>query len=120
MTRRELQSRFPSEQLPGVKPPETRVVGKIRTVSPARVAGMDILIGTVAVLGVPAALAGIWVWTSRRNRRLGVRRRGSGDLLGMADEIFRPQTHQAQQIQKIQHELPAPAPSPGEPPAAEL
>lgn len=81
---------------------------------------MDILIGTVAVLGVPAGLAGIWGWTSRRNRRKGIKRRDGGELLGMADEIFRPQTHQAQQIQKIQHELPAPAPSPGEPPASKL
>lgn len=88
------------------------------TLSPARVASMDILIGAVSVLGVPAGLAGLWYWSSRRNRRKGIKRRVSGDLLGIADEIFRPQTHHAQQIQKIQHELPAPAPSPGDPPDA--
>ena len=75
---------------------------------------MDILIGAVAVLGVPAGLAGVWYWSFRRNRRKGIKRRGSGELLGIADEIFRPQTHQAQQIQKIQHELPAPIPSLGD------
>ncbi|WP_326968166.1 hypothetical protein [Arthrobacter sp. CG_A4] len=31
------------------------------------------------------------------------------------DEIFRPETHQAQQILRIQSELPAPAPAPGDP-----
>ncbi|UZX04790.1 hypothetical protein F8G81_20990 [Arthrobacter sp. CDRTa11] len=79
---------------------------------------MDILIAAAAVLGAPTALAAVWFWSSRRNRRNGTRRAGSGDLLGIADEVFRPQTHQAQQIQKIQHELPAPAPSPGDPPSS--
>ncbi|MCT9869919.1 hypothetical protein [Paenarthrobacter aurescens] len=72
---------------------------------------MDILAVLAAVLGVPALLAGLWYWTSRQSKH-GVRRAAAGGMLGIADEIFRPETHQAHQIQKIQHELPAPAPAP--------
>ncbi|MDR6438825.1 hypothetical protein J2790_004000 [Paenarthrobacter nicotinovorans] len=72
---------------------------------------MDILAVLAAVLGVPALLAVAWYWVSRQNRR-GVRRAAAGGMLGIADEIFRPETHQAHQIQRIQHELPAPAPAP--------
>ncbi|BCW60703.1 hypothetical protein [Arthrobacter sp. StoSoilB20] len=72
---------------------------------------MDILAVLAAVLGVPALLAMAWYWVSRQNRR-GVRRAAADGMLGIADEIFRPETHQAHQIQRIQHELPAPAPAP--------
>ncbi|PRB40731.1 MULTISPECIES: hypothetical protein [unclassified Arthrobacter] len=72
---------------------------------------MDILLVLAAVLGVPALVAGLWYWSSRQNSR-GVRRAAAGGMLGIADEIFRPETHQAHQIQKIQYELPAPAPAP--------
>ncbi|MFJ6536032.1 hypothetical protein ACIQH5_07340 [Paenarthrobacter sp. NPDC091711] len=73
---------------------------------------MDILLVLAAVLGVPALVAGLWYWSSRHNNRGNVRRGATGGMLGVADEIFRPETHQAVQIQKIQHELPAPAPAP--------
>ncbi|MGA8787823.1 MAG: hypothetical protein WB535_02615 [Paenarthrobacter sp.] len=72
---------------------------------------MDILAVLAAVLGVPALLAAAWYWVARQNRR-GVRRAAAGGMLGIADEIFRPETHHVHQIQKIQHELPAPAPAP--------
>ncbi|MDR6638333.1 hypothetical protein [Paenarthrobacter nitroguajacolicus] len=81
---------------------------------------MDILAVLAAVLGVPVLLAGLWFWIARQHRR-GSGRAAVGGMLGIADEIFRPETHQAHQIQKIQYELPAPAPAPKprrtEPPA---
>ncbi|MGR0161891.1 hypothetical protein [Paenarthrobacter nitroguajacolicus] len=73
---------------------------------------MDILLVLAAVLGVPAVLGGLWYWSSRQNAQGKVRRGATGGMLGVADEIFRPETHQAAQIQRIQHELPAPAPAP--------
>ncbi|UKA49658.1 hypothetical protein LFT48_19855 [Arthrobacter sp. FW305-123] len=73
---------------------------------------MDILLVLAAVLGVPALLAVLWHWSSRHNKRGNVRRGTTGGMLGVVDEIFRPETHQAVQIQKIQQELPAPAPAP--------
>jgi hypothetical protein len=73
---------------------------------------MDILLVLAAALGVPALLAGLWFWSSRQNSRGNVRRGATGGMLGVVDEIFRPETHQAVQIQKIQQELPAPAPAP--------
>lgn len=73
---------------------------------------MDILLVLAAVLGVPAVLGGLWYWSSRQNTQGKVRRGATGGMLGVADEIFRPETHQAVQIQRIQHELPAPAPAP--------
>ncbi|MGJ3191869.1 hypothetical protein [Paenarthrobacter sp. FR1] len=72
---------------------------------------MDILAVLAAVLGAPALLAGLWYWITRQNGR-GVRRTAAGGMLGIADEIFRPETHHAHQILKIQYELPAPAPAP--------
>ncbi|MGO4146598.1 hypothetical protein AB4Y77_16085 [Paenarthrobacter sp. YAF11_1] len=73
---------------------------------------MDILLAAAAVLGFPALMAGVWYWSSRRSSQGKVRRAATGGMLGVADEIFRPETHQAVQIQRIQHELPAPAPAP--------
>ncbi|MDI2035483.1 hypothetical protein PJL15_02615 [Paenarthrobacter nitroguajacolicus] len=64
-----------------------------------------------AVLGVPALLAGLWYWIARGNKR-GVRRAATGGMLGVVDEIFRPETHEVRQIQRIEYELPAPAPAP--------
>lgn len=76
---------------------------------------MDVLTVLAAVLGGPAVLASLWYLSSWRGRRRGTGRGAIGSILGIADEIFRPETHQAHQIQKIQHELPAPAPAPGDP-----
>ncbi|MFW0774024.1 hypothetical protein ACLRGI_12725 [Paenarthrobacter nitroguajacolicus] len=73
---------------------------------------MDILLVLAAVLGVPALLGGLWYWSLRGSSPGKVRRGATGGMLGVADEIFRPETHQAVQIQRIQHELPAPAPAP--------
>jgi len=72
---------------------------------------MDILAVLGAVLGIPTLLAGLWFWIARENKR-GARRAAAGGMLGIADEIFRPETHQAHQIQRIEQELPAPAPAP--------
>ncbi|CAN7365195.1 hypothetical protein [Arthrobacter sp. LjRoot14] len=77
---------------------------------------MDLIIGLVVVLGIPALIACLWYWLSRRNGRNGAWRGATGGMLGIADEIFRPETHHAQQIQVVQHELPAPAPNPADPP----
>jgi hypothetical protein len=77
---------------------------------------MDLLIVLVVVLGFPALIACLWYWVSRRNRRSGVWRGAAGGMLGIADEVFRPQTHYAQQVQIVQQELPAPAPAPGDRP----
>jgi hypothetical protein len=76
---------------------------------------MDLIAVMAAVLGAPAGLAFLWYLSSRRNRRGGNTRRATGGMLGIVDEIFRPETHQAYQVQEIQHELPAPAPVPGDP-----
>ncbi|MET3370810.1 hypothetical protein [Arthrobacter sp. M2012083] len=73
---------------------------------------MDILLVLAAVLGVPALLGGLWHWSSRRSTQGKVRRGATGGMLGVVDEIFRPETHQAVQIQKIHHELPTPTPAP--------
>ncbi|MFS2090233.1 hypothetical protein [Paenarthrobacter nicotinovorans] len=72
---------------------------------------MDILAVLAAVLGVPALTGALWYWIARENKR-GVRRAAAGGMLGIADEVFRPATHQAHQVRKIEHELPAPAPAP--------
>jgi len=76
---------------------------------------MDLIAVLAVVLGAPAALACLWYWSSRRNRRGAARRGASAGMLGIVDEIFRPETHQAHEIQKIQHELSAPVPAPGDP-----
>ena len=76
---------------------------------------MDLLIVLVSVLGAPTLVAVLWYWASRRNRRGGWLRGATGGMLGIADEVFRPQTHQAQQVQRVQQGLRAPAPAPGDP-----
>jgi hypothetical protein len=77
---------------------------------------MDVLTVLAAMLGGPAVVASLWYLSSRHmRRRRGTGRGAIGSILGITDEIFRPETHQAHQIQKIQHELPAPAPAPGDP-----
>jgi hypothetical protein len=73
---------------------------------------MDFLVVLAAVLGAPAVTACLWYWTSRRGS---AGRGATAGLLGIVDEVFRPETHQAQEIQKSQHELSAPAPAPGDP-----
>ncbi|MGO4247816.1 hypothetical protein AB4Y87_11440 [Paenarthrobacter sp. RAF54_2] len=73
---------------------------------------MDILAVLVAVLAAPALIAALWFWVSRQNSKGKVRRGAAGGILGVTDEIFRPETHYAHQIQRIQLELPAPAPAP--------
>jgi hypothetical protein len=73
---------------------------------------MDILAVLVAVLAAPALIAALWFWVSRQNSKGKVRRGATGGMLGVADEIFRPETHYAHQVQRIQHELPTPAPAP--------
>lgn len=75
---------------------------------------MDLAIGLTAVLGVPALLACLWYGISRRKPRSGSWRGATSGMVGIADEVFRPETHQAQQIQVIQQELPAPAPALGD------
>lgn len=75
---------------------------------------MDLLIVLVVVLGFPALLACLWCWVSWRNRRSGVWRGATSGMLGIADEVFRPQTHYARQVHIVQQGLRAPAPAPGD------
>ncbi|SDS68820.1 hypothetical protein [Microterricola viridarii] len=66
-------------------------------------------------------LAGFLLWpllgprlaASERKRR---RRSAGGGMLGVVDEVFRPQTHEAHLVWEAQQELPAPAPLPGDGP----
>ncbi|RZU65070.1 hypothetical protein EV379_1390 [Microterricola gilva] len=68
-------------------------------------------------------LAGFLLWpllappmlaAERARRRKSV---GSG-MLGVVDEVFRPQAHDAHLVWEAQQELPAPAPLPGDGPLA--
>lgn len=76
----------------------------------------------VSLLVLAALLAaGFLLWpvlaprlrTAERKRKH--RSVGSG-MLGVVDEVFRPQTHEAQLVWEAQQELPAPAPLPGDGP----
>ncbi|AMB58389.1 hypothetical protein [Microterricola viridarii] len=64
-------------------------------------------------------LAGFLLWPllGPRLRASEQKRRGrsaGGGMLGVVDEVFRPQTHQAQLVWEAQQEMPAPAPLPGD------
>lgn len=71
---------------------------------------MDMLAVLAAVLGAPALVAALWLWTAKQNKKRPVKRAALAGALGIVDEAYRPETHQAHQIRKIEHELPAPAP----------
>ncbi|MFK0009504.1 hypothetical protein ACIQTZ_20880 [Paenarthrobacter sp. NPDC090520] len=73
---------------------------------------MDLLAVLAAVLSGPALVALLWIWTRRRDTKRPVKRAALAGVLGIVDEIYRPETHQAHQVQKVQHELPSPAPAP--------
>ena len=72
---------------------------------------MDILAVLAAVLGVPALMGALWYWIARENKR-GVRRAAAGGLLGIADEVFRPATHQAHQVPENRTRNPRPRTGP--------
>ncbi|MFJ4026736.1 hypothetical protein ACIPWF_06090 [Paenarthrobacter sp. NPDC089989] len=73
---------------------------------------MDLLAVLAAVLCGPALVALLWIWTRRRSSKRPVKRAALAGVLGIVDEIYRPETHLAHQVQKVQHELPARAPAP--------
>jgi len=70
------------------------------------------------VLLLIVAVAVVWIVVSASRLGGTAKKRFRGGLsggLGVIDEAFRPATHDAQQIQQIEHELPAPAPLAGDP-----
>lgn len=77
---------------------------------------------TIAVLVLVAlGLATVGIWdTRRRGSQPGSRVSGSrtGGVMGAFDKIFHPAAYEAQQIQQVQAELPALAPTPGDAPNA--
>jgi len=69
---------------------------------------------------IAAAIAvGVWVrlGTPRSERGATLRRQGGGFLGAGFDEVFHPDAKAARQVWEAETELPAPAPSPGDPPA---
>ena len=76
---------------------------------------MEIVI--VAGVVVFAVLLLAWpVWFKLETRAK--RRKNPGynppNVMGILDELYHPDAHQASQIQEVQRELPAPAPTPGD------
>jgi len=72
-----------------------------------------VLIGALAV----CALLLLWpLWFKAETRAK--RRKNPGynppNVMGILDELYHPDAHQASQIQEVQRELPAPAPTPGD------
>jgi hypothetical protein len=74
----------------------------------------------VVALVVVMALIVVWPFWYRAE----IRRKRAKDptyrppyLMGIMDEIYRPDSHAASQIHEIERELPAPPPLPGDKPA---
>lgn len=79
------------------------------------------LLTVAALILVALGLTTVGIWDARRRRshpdaRVGGSR--TSGVMGAFDEIFHPAAHEAQQIQQVQAELPAPAPTPGDMPLA--
>lgn len=71
-----------------------------------------------AIAFVVLLVAGVSLWTrSYQRKHPGSLKPGSGSggVLSVFDEIFHPAASDARQIQQVENELPAPAPTPGDP-----
>lgn len=75
-----------------------------------------IIAGVVAAaLVVAAVIAQRQGWIDLTGKHAGGRSGGVAGLVGGVDEVFAPSRHVAQQELQREQELPAPAPSPGDP-----
>lgn len=74
---------------------------------------------TVAAIGLVVALvigSSVWVRSYQRRHPGSLNPgSGSGGILAVFDEIFHPAASESRQLQQVEHELPAPAPLPGDP-----
>jgi hypothetical protein len=71
----------------------------------------------VALLGLVALAVGIEaLLRAERRPRVPNGHGGGGGTFGIIDEVFAPTRHEALQELERQRELPAPAPTPGDPP----
>ena len=72
------------------------------------------LVTVIAIAAVTALLITVGLIDHRRTKRRGGRSPVSG-MVGSFDEVFHPEAARAAEIREVQQELPADAPSPGDP-----
>lgn len=70
-----------------------------------------VIVGVIVIACVVGQLTGVMDFRSKKDWR-----RSSGNILGPIDGLFAPNRQEAMQELERQTELPAPAPSPGDPP----
>lgn len=71
------------------------------------------LIGLI-VFGVVMLIWPFWYKAELRSKRRKDSRYSPPHLMGVFDELYPPDAHQARQIREIENEIPAPAPLPGD------
>lgn len=72
------------------------------------------LVTVIVIVAVTVLLVAVGVIDHRRTKRRGGRSPVSG-LVGTFDEVFHPEAARAAEIREVQQELPADAPTPGDP-----